>query len=219
MKCFLTGCDKNTEWQLPWFIENYKKHCDVPLVIADFGMTQTMLDTVTPDAEEVIKASANGKKGWFGKVNAMMKMKGSRYPEGICWIDTDCQIVGDPAGLFDCIENNKLAIVKDHPWSSRRNIHGDWYNTGVVAFKGRPNVLVEWRNAIQDFRNNLPGDQETLYELMNEPLKVLTNITPLPHKYNVLRLDYIDNNVPNDVRIVHHTGEKGNDKIRSMMNA
>ena len=24
-RCFLTGCDKVTEWQLPWFVENFKK--------------------------------------------------------------------------------------------------------------------------------------------------------------------------------------------------
>ncbi len=26
MNIILTGCDKNTEWQLPWFVENFKKY-------------------------------------------------------------------------------------------------------------------------------------------------------------------------------------------------
>ena len=35
---FMTGCDHNTEWQLPWFIENFERYNDTKLVIADFGM-------------------------------------------------------------------------------------------------------------------------------------------------------------------------------------
>ena len=36
-KVFLTGCDEKTEWMLPWFVENYKKHNDTPLIFANFG--------------------------------------------------------------------------------------------------------------------------------------------------------------------------------------
>ena len=37
-RAVLTGSDANTEWMLPWFIENYKKHNDTHLSIVDFGM-------------------------------------------------------------------------------------------------------------------------------------------------------------------------------------
>ena len=40
LKVFLTGCDNNTEWQLPWFVHNYRKHNTIPLVLADFGMSK-----------------------------------------------------------------------------------------------------------------------------------------------------------------------------------
>ena len=35
---FVTGCDHKTEWQLPWFIENFERYNDTKLIIADFGM-------------------------------------------------------------------------------------------------------------------------------------------------------------------------------------
>ena len=35
---FLTGCDEKTEWQLPWFLENYFKHNNTPIAIGNFGM-------------------------------------------------------------------------------------------------------------------------------------------------------------------------------------
>jgi len=26
MNLFITGCDVKTQWMLPWFVENFKKH-------------------------------------------------------------------------------------------------------------------------------------------------------------------------------------------------
>ena len=43
-KGFMTGCDQNTEWMLPWFIENYKKHNDTPLTVMNFGMSNQCLE-------------------------------------------------------------------------------------------------------------------------------------------------------------------------------
>ena len=36
---FLTGCDDKTEWQLPWFMDNFRQHNqEAKIVLADFGM-------------------------------------------------------------------------------------------------------------------------------------------------------------------------------------
>ena len=37
---FITGCDRNTEWQLPWFWENYSEYNDTPLLFVDFGVSK-----------------------------------------------------------------------------------------------------------------------------------------------------------------------------------
>jgi hypothetical protein len=42
-------------------------------------------------------------------------------------------------------------------------------------------------------------------------------IADVPHRFNVLRIDHIDNNVPSNPVIMHWTGEKGNDEIRGQM--
>ena len=37
---FVTGCDDNTEWQLPWFMDNFRQHNqEAKIVLADFGMS------------------------------------------------------------------------------------------------------------------------------------------------------------------------------------
>jgi hypothetical protein len=50
-----------------------------------------------------------------------------------------------------------------------------------------------------------------------DEIKKLSFINPLPHTYNTLRLDYIDNIAVENPRIIHHTGEKGNNVIRKQL--
>ena len=93
---FLTGCDENTEWQLPWFVANYKAHTEIPLVIADFGMSEVMREWATLQAQ-VFDCEPNG---WFTKVESMIRMGAMFGPQKFCWIDTDCQVCSDPSGIF-----------------------------------------------------------------------------------------------------------------------
>ena len=48
----------------------------------------------------------------------------------VCWIDTDCQILDDISDIFSYSERDKLGMVEDRPWSSRRPEMGAWYNSG-----------------------------------------------------------------------------------------
>jgi hypothetical protein len=213
-KCFMTGCDSVTEWQLPWFIDNYNKHCNVPLVICNFGMTEHMLDSISPftviDCTDVQSRST----GWFGKPLAMSRTPAAKT----CWLDTDCQVMQDPEGLFDYIRPNKLLMAVDRPWSDNpsRNQWGKWHNSGVVAFEGRPSLLTEWYHQCKIA--NQRGDQETLYWMMGgDELRRITFIEDLPAKYNVLRLDIGKPYCPAKPVIMHWTGQKGNDVIRKQL--
>lgn len=214
-ECFLTGCDKNTEWQLPWFIDNYSEHSKTPLIIADFGMSEEMLTSVSSFAHRIITCSPNG---WFSKIEAMLEA-GHQEFKRVCWLDTDCQLVSDPIGIFNYVVHNKLTMVKDHPWSLRRPQAGDWHNTGVVAFEGRPPVLRMWLTESQN-QFKYRGDQESMHGLIDgNPMRKMMMIADAPHRFNVLRIDHIDNNVPQNPVIMHWTGEKGKDEIRRQMNS
>ncbi len=206
---FLTGCDENTEWQLPWFIENYEKHCKLPLVIADFGMSEDMLTSISS-----FTIFSTARAGWFSKIEALLRT--SRVHDKVCWLDTDCQVTGDPSGIFRYTEKNKLTMVVDHPWTTRRPQQGEWYNSGVVAVEGTPIMLPHWLDQARD--GNYRGDQEALHDYIGDcPIKRISTVAVAPHKYNVLRLDVVDNNVPDSGVIMHWTGEKGNLEIQKQM--
>ena len=65
----LTGCDSNIEWQLPWFVDNFKRMCagtGCKLAIADFGMSKDMREYADSTADWTIDFQGDG--GWFNKV-------------------------------------------------------------------------------------------------------------------------------------------------------
>lgn len=219
MNLFITGCDSNTEWQLPWFWKNYKEHNDTVLIPIDFGMSDEMREWCKEEigGYKTLKSNA---KGWFKKPFAMLLATETIFDmkfDKVCWLDTDCQVMGDISGIFEYTQPHKICMVEDRPWTRRRGELGAWYNSGVVAFEDKPSILKSWAN--ECLQNPVQGDQEVLYMMMNgdEILKMAV-IEPLPHKYNTLRLDYLDGIAVRNPLIVHHTGKKGKEVIKEMMN-
>ena len=64
----------------------------------------------------------------------------------------------------------------------------------------------------------MQGDQETLHMYLKDGLNRMIHINDLPRRFNVLRIDHLDNTVPKNPAIFHWTGHKGNLKIKEMMN-
>lgn len=215
---FITGCDRNTEWQLPWFWENYKKHNrDTALIPVDFGMSDEMKEWCKYEIGGYLPLKSNA-EGWFKKPFAMLRAAEEYgWAQKVCWLDTDCQVMGNLDSIFDHTKPFKLSMVEDRPWTKRRPQLGTWYNSGVVAFEGTPNILKAW--AHECLTNPVQGDQEVLYKMMNgdEILKMAV-IEPLPHKYNTLRIDFLDGIAVKNPLIIHHTGKKGKELIKEMIN-
>lgn len=203
---FITGCDSTTEWQLSWFIDNFKRHnSSQTLFIFDFGMKH-------PNQYENVVDFRDKQSGWFNKPSAMIEAL--KYGKRVCWLDTDIEIGGELDKIFDIVKPGKLYMVEDQPWTTRRG--EKWHNTGVVAFDGSPEILGDWAKAIEKAPN--VGDQEVLHSILRiSPLKRLAHVGDLPNKYNVLRLQIQDNTIPNEILCMHWTGRKGNERIMEIM--
>lgn len=210
-KAFLTGCDKNTEWMLPWFLSNYSENNNTPIVFANFGVSPKMLEYATEHFDDVLDLTETTEKGWFKKPTSMLKSNAKKT----VWLDTDCQVLGDISKIFDLIEADKLAMVQDKPWTKRRG--EKWFNSGVVGFEGKPQILKDWRDNV--IRNPIQGDQEVLHSMLG-PITQVRYITELPNEFNWLRLQLENDNQDSPrKKIMHWTGQKGKDRIRSMLNA
>jgi len=213
-KCFITGCDINTEWQLPWFLENYYKHNRDPLLVADFGMSERAKEALSIDIRisGIMHMDKIGEteKGWFYKPLTMLNSPSDKT----VWIDTDCEIKQNLSSIWNLLQPNKLNMVEDKPWSKRRG--ETWHNSGVVGFIKKPEILKRWAAEVRT--SPTVGDQEVLHSLL-DPISRMTYINDLPNSFNWLRLQ-IDNDgspPPDNVKIIHWTGEKGNNRIKGLI--
>jgi len=224
-KCFITGCDENTEWMLPWFVENYKKYNDIPLVFADFGVSLELknmlshlgfdhiIDMRTTVADSTI---GNPKKlvNWFKKPKAMVNC--SKISNYSCWIDSDIEVLADMSNIFSYVIPNKIGMVQDHPWSKR--MMETWHNSGIVAFKDCPAILDKWAWYIEKGNHGQRGDQEVLHAMINSPLNRMIHITDIPNEYNWLRIQFEhDDESSKKAKAIHWTGRKGKERIMNKM--
>ena len=210
-KVFLTGCDKTQEWMLDWFLENYKKHNDTPILFANFGVSDSMLSKIKRQKKfhAVLDLTKVKENGWFKKPISMMNCPS----EKTVWIDTDCEVLGDLHKIFDYLVEGKLNMVEDVPWSKRRK--ETWYNSGIVGFINKPGILQKWVSKVKE--EPKVGDQEVLHN-MTDQLQKLMYINPLPKQFNVMRIQHMDKTVPKDPLVYHWTGRKGKIIIEKRMN-
>lgn len=210
-QAFITGCDSKTEWMLPWFIKEYKKHNKTPILLCNFGMSKDALQKFSFDFDDVYSVPPQKRGGWFYKPAAMLRAPATEK----VWIDTDIHVLGDISGIFNYIEDGKLAMVEDRPWSKRRG--EKWHNSGVVGIRGTPKILKDWESHCKSFPTQ--GDQEVLHEMVREsPLKRMSSISDVPNIYNWLRLQVTHDGEDTFNKLcMHWTGEKGKNEIRKMM--
>lgn len=211
-RAFVTGCDEKTEWQLKWFLGEYQKHNNTPIIFCNFGVSPDMLSWVMSQSNfcHVFEIPKQIKRGWFYKPAALLNCPS----EQTVWLDTDMHVLGDISGIFNYLEKDKLAMVEDKPWSKRR---GEvWHNSGTVGITGKPQILKEWFDRTS--KSSQVGDQEVLHEMVRvDPLTRMRYIIDLPNKYNWLRLQLLDGHDSKHKLIMHWTGTKGNNEIRKLI--
>tara|TARA_Y100000593_G_C4288360_1_gene326848 strand:- start:156 stop:800 length:645 start_codon:yes stop_codon:yes gene_type:complete len=205
---FLTGCDEKHEWFLEWFVGNYKKYINVPLVFANFGISRESYKFVRKNVHAIMDMTYINEQGWFKKPASMLNSPSNKT----IWIDLDCEIRSDISSLFNMLEPNKLNMVEDKPWSQRRREL--WHNSGLVGFVNKPPILYQWAKAVK--LNPSVGDQEVLHSILN-PITKIAHINDLPNEYNVMRLQTELDNYNGPIKVMHWTGAKGKDKIRSLI--
>ena len=206
-RCFLTGCDSNFEWMLPWCISNIQKHMpNIPVVVADFGLSQQGIKNAVENGAEILTGFWKPeRKSWFLKPEAVLL---SPY-EKTCWIDIDCEVVAPCPEIFDYAVTEMLALTPDH-WAKKRK--RAYWATGVIVVKNKPMILKEW--ATQCRKEKTRGDQEALYSIIGNSKD---RVNAMPMEYQWLRLDLKYGVDSNSKKIIHWTGPIGKRHIRTLI--
>lgn len=218
-KGFIVAADITQEWLLPWWLDNYSKHNDLPVAFIDLGLSKEMkrwcqekghyIHLQIPDifVSEKNSFSLNhiekwekehgssfweSRNAWFKKPLACLQ---TPFDLSV-WIDLDCEIKGSLSSLFSLpLLPSKIAFAKKyHPLAP--------VNSGVILFKKGASIIEDW--AKESLENNLLylGDQDILHAFIQDH-KLLTKDLPLI--YNWSRL-----NKPNPkALIIHWHGKPG----------
>ncbi len=226
-KGVLVGTDQVQEWLLPWWWERFQKTNALPVVFADFGMSELALqwcqergevlkvDTqdlhvakkneVTPSIarewETSISPFWHQRGAWFKKPFAMLQ---SPFLQTL-WLDLDCEILGPLEPLYSYIHPiSKMGIVRVRdpeevaPWAI--------YNSGVIAFEKTP-LLQKWVQKALFENDRYLSDQDALSALLFEEQLEVGEMPPI---YNWLMCK----GVPIHAVIVHWTVHWGKEWIR-----
>ncbi|MBE3069610.1 MAG: class I SAM-dependent methyltransferase [Planctomycetes bacterium] len=200
---FLTGADVRTEWMLPWWLANLRRHHPAARVaFGDFGLSDESRRWCAAHGQ-VLDLTMTRLAGWLNKPLAILKTPFERT----LWLDTDAEVRGPLAGAFDFPDAlGGFAAAPDGHNPADAGAHP--VNTGVLAVRhGDPRVTA-WVRAILAEPARWRGDQEALNALVAAGLEAPD---PLARCFNWLRLA---GPPPADALVLHHTGPAGKDAIR-----
>ena len=203
-KTIVTGTDRNLQHYLPWWMDNVKaNYPDINITICDFGMDKNWSEWAEKVSDEFIHYGKRSDISWFYKPQTLMDST-FKYK---CWMDIDCQVVGDISNIFEFVEPGKIAAAPDnyHSWGCK-------FQSGVFAVVDKPDILNLWAEACQEPKNR--GDQEILWDLVKHRQ---TLISLIPEKYNWPRLALAKGKDNDDKRIIHWTGHLGKKHIEQLI--
>lgn len=208
-KSFLVGASENQADILFWWIKQCKHfHPDIPIQIADFGLSEKTLNHLLNF--QIIKLDDVASKRtpvWFNKADALI----CSNTDVTLWMDIDTEFIKNVYDIFDMAQDGKIGLVKDQFYVRQCKPQ---YNTGVILMKGKPNIIPFWFS--QNKYGNQRGDQEELLELLKNKPELNDYVFELPSKYNYVRLEYMHySSRETDLRVVHWTGPTGKQVIRN----
>ncbi len=193
----VVGCDSAAEWMLPWWFQNFRKHNpDLPVAVADFGMTDSCRRSAPAGVSVFDVKDVDVPLGWFLKPFALLR---SPFAKAL-WIDLDCEVRGDVSPLLDAIEPDRIVGVVDE--GDGLQVHT--VNTGVIGVEKTAPVLGRWAEECLERHYSFHSDQDALFATM----KTGDLIERGPRWNNIRMMAEVEGCV-----IRHWTGPKGKDHI------
>ena len=217
MQGVLIGSDCKTEWLLPWWWKYYSKYNDLPVAVADFGLSPKMVKWcqkrfqviscsqcfvhpkravskhLAKQWQETYKGDVwQAREAWFKKPLACL----AAPFDLTLWLDVDCEVCGSLEPLFEGFEKKtELALVRES--------HD--YNSGVLLFWKKAPFLKKWAELCKDNDKYL-GDQNVLTQLIVEGRIRIKELDP---RYNWRMVQGF-----NDAVVVAHWCAWGKEHIR-----
>jgi len=219
-KGVVIGVDANQEWMIPWWVENYRRHNNYPVLVADFGLTDDGIELCRQLNLGVSATVSLEGHGWFKKPLGCLQ---TIFKKTV-WMDTDVEVRKDIGPLFDYSENNMFGITYDRGTPQQYKDAMPWdatiYNSGCISYRHNDPLIQKWAMITVMTHELKPqpgklfcvcGDQETLAMAIRRYAK--HRIHRIPKEDFALRLS----SDPDDCIAKHWTGPTGKKVIKQQM--
>ena len=175
----VVGCAPSQEWMLEWWWDGYAVSNDLPVVFADFGLSDAARQwcaergTILPVADAPVH-------GWLRKPFAILRAPFRR----LLWVDLDVEVRSDLRRLLAYLDRGPVALqvgtgpvlVHDRSeWNRTMPEGAPYYCTSVVAVRHGEPLIAEWATAVLDPLPRYEGDHEALshlIQLRSQPVEV-----------------------------------------------
>lgn len=102
-KAVVVGCDKKYEHTLGWWLEQYRKTNYLPVIFANFGVSQPTLMWARETFSEVVDVQPENNIFCWG-LKQRSVLEAGNFARWVMWIDLDCEINGSLEPFFEPLE-------------------------------------------------------------------------------------------------------------------
>jgi hypothetical protein len=215
-KGVLIALDKQIEWMLPWWWENYSKHNTIPLAFIDFGMTPGMAewckgkgsyipypypefpvatrDEINPELVALWEEGTDPDYIWKSRYTWLCKPLALTLTpfQQTVWLDIDCEVLGPLDRILKYLKTQGL-------YDEGKEL----FNCGVVAYRENNPLILEWAQECIQKNYLFRDDKDILCDML---YRKKIHISNLPQKYN-WRANI--NGYNPDAIVIHWVGTRG----------
>ena len=216
----ITGCNARYEHTIEWWFKRYRGKNRIPVIFANFGLTQQKLELVNNLADVVLNIDATQQQFFMG-LKQKAVIESSKYTEIALWLDLDCEVFQPLDSFFNyCKDKRSFAISRDIPklkYPGDLDVSKNQFQAGVFVAAPSNDLLRLWWEKSKDGGN----DQKIISDLINENYCPNVDVLELPPSLHCARmmLDSYFRDFSNYPAVVHWTGEIGNQIIEERMSS
>jgi len=137
------GVDDNQEWMLKWWWDKYREHNSLPVLFADFGMSQKYRNWCEERGHLSPLITLEGHP-WFRKPFGCL----ATCFQQTVWLDTDVEVRHNIEPLFEYAADNSIGVTFDRgspkQWAEALPSDCRLYNSGVIAYNHGDMVFNKW---------------------------------------------------------------------------